>query len=98
MNHATTYRGSWANYDERRVCVPIDTTDVDNFDPQKVPTISQLLEELDNETSDAEGKKLKDYKRTSLNGSIQVFEKFLKKLENSWKGKLLEQSDMKREF
>ena len=30
-----------------RVCVPIDLEDLDKFDPEKVPTIGQLLTELD---------------------------------------------------
>ena len=33
-----------------------------------------------------------DYKKTSLKPTIEVFETFLKKLENTWKGKLIEQS------
>ena len=35
-----------------------------------------------------------DYKRTSLKESLTVFENFLKKLEETWKGKLIEQSGM----
>ena len=35
-----------------------------------------------------------DYKKTSLKPTIEVFEMFLKKLENTWKGKLIEQSGM----
>ncbi|XP_041374260.1 DNA primase small subunit-like [Gigantopelta aegis] len=79
-----------------RVCVPMDQDHIDSFDPASVPTISNLVEELNQlETGTT---KIKDYKRTSLGPTIDVFERFLKKLENTWKGKLIEQSDMKREF
>ncbi len=30
-----------------RVCVPVDPKEVDKFDPQTVPTMHQLLKELD---------------------------------------------------
>ncbi|TFK25537.1 DNA primase catalytic subunit [Coprinopsis marcescibilis] len=30
-----------------RVCVPVDPSKIDEFDPEKVPTVSQLLTELD---------------------------------------------------
>jgi hypothetical protein len=33
-----------------------------------------------------------DYRRTSLKGPMQVFDKFLQKLESSWKGNLMEES------
>ena len=30
-----------------RVCVPVDPNNIDKFDPEKVPTVEQLLNELD---------------------------------------------------
>ena len=33
-----------------------------------------------------------DYNKTTLAGSMEVFEKFLKNMEATWKGKLIEQS------
>jgi DNA primase small subunit len=30
-----------------RVCVPVDPSRIDEFEPQKVPTVGQLLKELD---------------------------------------------------
>lgn len=36
-----------------RVCVPVDPHDIDNFDPEKVPTVDQLLNELDQAGTDA---------------------------------------------
>lgn len=81
------------------ICVPIDPEKVDEFDPEGVPLISQLIEELNKtDSTDDTSKRGKDYKRTSLSSCVQVFENFLKKLENSWKGKLQEQSDLKMEF
>lgn len=30
-----------------RVCVPLDPASIDSFDPERVPTVGQLLQELD---------------------------------------------------
>lgn len=84
-----------------RVCVSMDPETIDSFSPSSVPTITQLLDELDKAgeaPSDESGKRPKDYKRTSLAGSLAVFEQFLKKLESSQKGKLIEESDKNMEF
>jgi len=43
-----------------RVCVPIDVTKVDDFDPLKVPTIGRLVDEL-NKSGDTRQTSLKDY-------------------------------------
>lgn len=42
--------------------------------------------------------KIKDYKKTSMFKGIVVFEEFLRKLENSFKGSLIKNSDLKMEF
>ncbi|KAL8591935.1 hypothetical protein ACOMHN_039988 [Nucella lapillus] len=84
-----------------RVCVPMDPEDIENFSFSEVPTISQLTEELnktENKVSDESGKRQKAYKLTSLKQSVEVFERFLKKLENRRQGKLQEESDKKMEF
>lgn len=84
-----------------RVCIPIDTKNMDSFSPTKVPTLSQLVEELNNQEigfSDETKKKIKDYKITSLADSIDVFEQFVRKLEQTWSGKQQEESDKKMEF
>ncbi|XP_076458358.1 DNA primase small subunit-like [Babylonia areolata] len=84
-----------------RVCVPMDPEDIDNFSPAAVPTITQLMEELnktENRVSDETGKRQKDYKSTSMNKSVEVFERFLKKLENTRHGKLQEESDKTMDF
>merc|ERR1719401_2122614 len=43
-----------------RVCVPIDPTRLDLFDPLKVPTIGRLVEEL-NRTGDVRQTSLREY-------------------------------------
>lgn len=80
------------------MCVPIDAHDLDNFNPFTVPTISQLVEELNALQSNKSTETVKDYKKTSLKDSIKVFEKVLHGLENSRKGKRLESSDATMEF
>merc|ERR1712196_678507 len=58
-----------------RVCVPIDPSNIDKFDPAKVPTIGKLVEEL-NKTGDP--------KQTSLREYIHFFEtQFLQGLEKT---------------
>ncbi|XP_064647264.1 DNA primase small subunit-like [Lineus longissimus] len=86
-----------------RVCVPIDVKNIDKFDPLAVPTISQLVDELNKTENKTEGeqdqgKKGKDYRRTSMHQPVQVFEAFVQNLEASWKGKLIHESDMKKDF
>ncbi|XP_064598395.1 LOW QUALITY PROTEIN: DNA primase small subunit-like [Liolophura sinensis] len=83
-----------------RVCVPIDHQNVDKFDPFKAPTVSQICEELNQveTTTNEDGKKIRDYKKTSLSGCMETFNKFVKNMEKTWKGKLIEQSDLKKEF
>jgi len=38
--------------------------------------------------------RLKDYKKTSLLKSVNIFEEFLRSLENTWKGSIIKQSGM----
>ncbi|XP_065655655.1 DNA primase small subunit isoform X2 [Hydra vulgaris] len=66
-----------------KVCVPIDPSTAENFDPSKVPTISQLFEELDEikkvEATQGESQTQgdRDYSKTSLNEGIKIFERFV---------------------
>lgn len=48
-----------------------------------------MYDEKQNEvkTEDDVSKKVRGYKKTSLNTSVHIFEEFLRKLETSWKGK-----------
>ena len=82
-----------------RVCIPIDPAKADQFDPLKVPTISQLTEEIDAFEKDDSGKNVsKDYKKTSLREPMKIFDEFLSKLSETWKGKRMEISDASMEF
>ncbi|CAI9738940.1 DNA primase small subunit-like [Octopus vulgaris] len=81
-----------------RVCIPIDPTDVENFDPFTVPTISQLIDEINTTSENEENLKIKDYKRTSLKEGVEIFENFLKKLKKTWEGAMIKESDLKMEL
>ena len=59
---------------------------MDDFRPENVPTVNQLVNELDKfpkEEGDAKGNAsvIQDYDKTSLKGPMKVFESFLKDLE-----------------
>ena len=69
-----------------RVCVPIDVRRLERFDPFAVPTVTDLLGEIDEWDRDAEGKgegeiegegeadrKIQDYEKTSLKPYVEVF-------------------------
>jgi DNA primase small subunit len=64
-----------------------------------VESCSQLIEEVsefDAKTKEMTAQnakhRMKDYKKTSMLKGIVVFEEFLQKLEQTWKGKRLEAS------
>lgn len=59
-----------------RVCVPIDVRKVEEFDPMGVPTVQELLAEID--AWEAKGKtdddqKLQDWEKTSLKPFVDLF-------------------------
>ncbi|GAB6028244.1 hypothetical protein CHUAL_002431 [Chamberlinius hualienensis] len=91
-----------------RICVPVDPQNLSTFNPFTVPTINQLITEINvydatlhetiMETDCAEKKKIKDYKKTSLNQSIEIFKDFIKNMEKGNSGKLLAKSDESCEF
>lgn len=73
-----------------RVCVPIDVKKVEEFDPFAVPTLSQLMDELDaynesensneeDESNEGDSRRKKkvsfDWQKTSLNESFGYFQK-----------------------
>ncbi|MCJ1287693.1 hypothetical protein MMC26_007045 [Xylographa opegraphella] len=68
-----------------RVCVPIDTGRLDRFDPLAVPTVTELLGEIDawdagggkEEGVGAEGKPLLDYEKTSLRPYVEFFKTYV---------------------
>jgi DNA primase small subunit len=63
-----------------RVCVPIDTRKLKDFDPLGVPTVTDLLAEIDDWDSvdrkseeDTETKPVSDYEKTSLKPYVEFF-------------------------
>jgi len=63
-----------------RVCVPINTKKCEEFDPLGVPTVAELLEEVDAWSSDGnaeESKPLQDWEKTSLKPYIDYFRSFV---------------------
>ncbi len=64
-----------------RVCVPIDTSSMEDFDPLGVPTVQSLLQEIDawkqpEEEITAE-KTIHDWEKTSLKPYIEYFRTFI---------------------
>ena len=63
-----------------RVCVPIDMRNVEDFDPFEVPTVTELLDEIDQwdrgqgaSLSDEEKSKVQDWQKTRLKPYIEYF-------------------------
>lgn len=56
-----------------RVCVPVDPARIDEFDPEAVPTVAQLLAELDAVAESAEHHS--DWERTSLKPYVEMLER-----------------------
>ncbi|KAI9824370.1 MAG: hypothetical protein M1819_000875 [Sarea resinae] len=67
-----------------RVCVPIDTRKADEFDPLGVPTVTELLAEIDawdkdhpRDSQEEESKRIQDYEKTSLKPYVDYFKGFV---------------------
>ncbi|KAL5118695.1 p48 polypeptide of DNA primase [Pleosporales sp. CAS-2024a] len=60
-----------------RVCVPIDTRIVEEFDPLSVPTVTQLLTEIDEWSGNEGEKKVQDWEKTSLKPYVDYFRRFV---------------------
>lgn len=60
-----------------RVCVPIDPRKVEDFDPLSVPTVTQLLSEIDEWKGDDSDKKMQDWDKTSLKPYVDYFKRFV---------------------
>lgn len=64
-----------------RVCVPIDTKNLEKFDPLGVPTVTELLGEIDEwdninkkeEEGDADTSRIQDHEKTSLKSYVEYF-------------------------
>lgn len=66
-----------------RVCIPFDPEKVDDFKPETVPTVNQLVNELDKfakEENKENTANINDYDKTSLKGPMKIFETFLQGL------------------
>lgn len=89
-----------------KVCVPFRPSKADVFDPITVPTINILLDEINahdkkNKENLAEGdemSRIKDYKKTQMAKAVEIFEEFLRKLEQSLKQQAITVSDKKMDF
>ncbi len=75
-----------------KVCVPIDVEKIDQFDPLNVPMLDELCAQLERCDLINLDKKIKDYKKTDLKPYIEIFERFIQKLEKTWKGRNLAMS------
>lgn len=70
-----------------RVCVPIDTKHLDDFNPLEVPTLHGLLSEIDSwsgqkestgdEVKKESGKGVQDWEKTSLKPHVDSFRSFV---------------------
>ncbi|KAH8590800.1 hypothetical protein B0O99DRAFT_691115 [Bisporella sp. PMI_857] len=64
-----------------RVCVPIDTKRLEDFDPLGVPTVIELLADIDAWTAPEDdqkpGKSIQDWEKTSLKPYVEYFRSFV---------------------
>lgn len=64
-----------------RVCVPIDTLQLENFDPLTVPTVTELLGEIDQwqhaDETESSAKSIQDWEKTKLKSYIDFFRLFV---------------------
>ncbi|KAH9485246.1 DNA primase small subunit [Psilocybe cubensis] len=67
-----------------RVCVPLDLDMIEKFDPKEVPTVQQLLEELDNlskvQDPSAPREHHSDWEKTSLKPYIDILDRHAQSL------------------
>ena len=49
-----------------RICVPVDPSEVGQFDPEAVPTVGQLLRELDEQTVDGGDERAGSYHSNTI--------------------------------
>lgn len=64
-----------------RVCVPINTKNCEDFDPLGVPTVTDLLREIDEWTApedrEKDGKSIQDWEKTTLRPYVEYFRSFV---------------------
>lgn len=92
-----------------RVCVPIDIERLAEFDPLAVPTVHELLRQIDEWKGDGEegdasqegGKGVADWEKTSLKPFVEVFRLFVARLMKDEMGQKVKRErgeDEKMEF
>jgi DNA primase small subunit len=72
-----------------RVCVPINTKALEDFDPLNVPTVQGLLAEIDawkDDTEDEKKSSVADWEKTSLKPYIDQFRLFVNGIMKDEKG------------
>jgi DNA primase small subunit len=62
-----------------RVCTPMDISKIDDFDPERVPTVGQLYTELDQIQKVDRGK---EWEKTSMAESVRVFTEFVRGMDS----------------
>ncbi|THH21135.1 hypothetical protein EW146_g368 [Bondarzewia mesenterica] len=65
-----------------RVCVPVDPERIDEFDPERVPTVGQLLRELDAAAPESGAEEHSDWEKTSLKPYVDMLERHAAELMN----------------
>ena len=82
-----------------RVCVPIDISEIDSFNPFNVPKVNELCDQIDkydhNGSSDS---KVEPYEKTSLRESVNLFRKKISALVPDNVAVKLERNDASMEF
>jgi DNA primase small subunit len=72
-----------------RVCIPVDPNTIDDFNPETVPSLTTMADEInayDKKHGEEKKKEVDDIQKTSMAGHIAFFEKsFLKPMLNSIK-------------
>lgn len=83
-----------------RVCVPIDLKRLEKFDPLGVPTVTELLGEIDawdvergRGGESEEGKKIQDYEKTSLKPYVEYFKSYVAGILRDERGVKRERED-----
>ncbi|CAB3377267.1 Hypothetical predicted protein [Cloeon dipterum] len=59
------------------VCVPFNPKHVAKFDPTAVPSINVLLKELGNFEESTASENVREYRKTSMNRSVAIFDEFV---------------------
>lgn len=93
----------WFSFPKGRVCVPINPNSPDLFDPFNVPTVSDLIDQInayDANHPEQVGSEnaVPDWKKTELTDGVLLFEKFVNKLKIAQKSHKDAIEDIKMEF